>query len=313
MINFIISSFSIFIYLLGLGVIMKFSIWAYQFAVRQVLRKKKDFKQRYGKNSWACITGATSGIGEAIAIELAKAGLNIILIARSSEKLKAAALRLKGFNQGIQTHCIEADFKKQTDIKFYRELGAKLNNHDVSILVHNVGLKILGDFTDAEDSNLKETIDTNCLSNVMLTKVVIAQMLKRENRSAIIFTPGKAMFHPSPGAAVLSATKRFEDYFSRGIAYEVKDKIDVLSMRTGSVHAKIDPFRNPLPADICARDALRDLGFEIHTSGNIRHDIRASYDSFVSSIIPERLSLEITYQKMKHLKEVVAQAKTKRS
>ena len=55
---------------------------------KHVLRPRRDLLGRYGKDSWAVVTGASDGIGEALCYQLARSGLNIVLVSRSEDKLK---------------------------------------------------------------------------------------------------------------------------------------------------------------------------------------------------------------------------------
>ena len=78
----------------------------YSFAkgvIRNLLRKPIDFEERYGKGSWAFITGATSGIGLAMCKDLAAKGLNIVLAGRNKERLDAAEKEVKTSCTNVQT------------------------------------------------------------------------------------------------------------------------------------------------------------------------------------------------------------------
>ena len=70
---------------------------------RNLFRKSLDFGQRYGKGSWAFVTGATSGIGLAMCKDLAARGLNIVLAGRSKERLEAAEKEVKASCKDVQT------------------------------------------------------------------------------------------------------------------------------------------------------------------------------------------------------------------
>merc|ERR1719450_829776 len=93
---------------------------------------KKDLK-KYG--SWAVVTGATDGIGKAIAKQLAKRGINIVLISRSSDKLTTVAEELVTFN--VQVKTITYDF---SDANNYGQIAEEIEDLDIGILVNNVGI-----------------------------------------------------------------------------------------------------------------------------------------------------------------------------
>ena len=100
---------------------------------------------RYGKDSWAVVTGGTDGIGKAAAIHLAREGFNIVLMSRTKAKLDAVAAELvaegKQKGQDIKTKVIQIDFTKTFDAdtfsKIYKD---ELKSLDISILVNNVGM-----------------------------------------------------------------------------------------------------------------------------------------------------------------------------
>merc|ERR1712048_315786 len=85
--------------------------------------------------SWAVITGATDGIGKAIAKQLAKQGLNLVMISRFEDKLKATAEEIG--SEKIEIKTISYDFSDPDD---YDRIAGQLKNLDIGILVNNVGM-----------------------------------------------------------------------------------------------------------------------------------------------------------------------------
>ncbi|XP_067828327.1 very-long-chain 3-oxoacyl-CoA reductase-B-like isoform X5 [Heptranchias perlo] len=85
---------------------------------------------------WAVVTGATAGIGKAYAHELARRGLNVVLISRSLERLRATAEEIEQ-QQGKKTKIIQADFTSGAEI--YGPIEAALKDLNIGILVNNVG------------------------------------------------------------------------------------------------------------------------------------------------------------------------------
>jgi 17beta-estradiol 17-dehydrogenase / very-long-chain 3-oxoacyl-CoA reductase len=71
-----------------------------------------DSLQKYGQGSWALITGASDGIGKQMAIDIAKSGINVILVARNPQKLEATARDIKRYAPMIQTRTVVFDFSK---------------------------------------------------------------------------------------------------------------------------------------------------------------------------------------------------------
>ena len=85
--------------------------------------KKLDLKKRYAKeNSYVLITGCTSGIGEAIAYEFAREGMNIILVSRSMDKLNKVKDECLIINKSIDIKIVQADFSNGDDLSLYEKI-----------------------------------------------------------------------------------------------------------------------------------------------------------------------------------------------
>jgi short-subunit dehydrogenase len=101
-------------------------------------------------------------------------------------------------------------------------------------------------------------------------------MLKRPTRSAIINVSSIAGTIPFPGNTTYAATKVFIDYFSRALAFEVRAKVDVLSLRPAFVATNMTKMKakgfciTPLE---CVNASFRDLGHTYATFGAVKHDI----------------------------------------
>jgi 17beta-estradiol 17-dehydrogenase / very-long-chain 3-oxoacyl-CoA reductase len=94
---------------------------------------------RYGEGSWAVVTGASDGIGKGFVVELAKLKFNVILIARSVDKMEAICKEVQE-NYQVQTKIIKADYTEGDKVEFYTKLRQELEGYDISILVNNVGI-----------------------------------------------------------------------------------------------------------------------------------------------------------------------------
>ena len=128
------------------------ALWCYR-AICVFLRSfgfgTKMTVDRYGKGSWAVVTGATDGIGKAAAMYLANEGFNVVLISRTMAKLETVANELKEsakkHGKNIDTRVVQLDFTKNFDAgtfsKIYQE---QLKDLDLSVLVNNVGMAFAG-------------------------------------------------------------------------------------------------------------------------------------------------------------------------
>merc|ERR1739838_746783 len=99
--------------------------------------KKRNLKEEYGQ--WAVVTGSTDGIGKSYAKELAKSGMNILLISRTKEKLERVAKEI-GDEFSVETEIVQADFSNGLPI--YENIAKHLQNKEIGILVNNVGIML---------------------------------------------------------------------------------------------------------------------------------------------------------------------------
>lgn len=143
--NLILGLASYATYKLAVRPALSFLSTVYQY----MIRPRRNLKKRYGDSSWAMITGATSGIGAAFAEELAMEGFNLILVGRSTEKLKAQkqAMGEKFKEIQIETRVIDLS---STDVNDYIEIGESVAHLNVSILINNAGWGALSAFEDAD-------------------------------------------------------------------------------------------------------------------------------------------------------------------
>ena len=128
--------FAQFIYAIGKGI------------HRNFLRKPLDLAERYGKGSWAIVTGASAGIGEQFCIHLARLGFNIVLISRTKKNLDAVAENLKKENPGIRTRVIAQDLGKDCLVSSIEKIVEEVKDLDVSMLLNNAGAANVGTFED---------------------------------------------------------------------------------------------------------------------------------------------------------------------
>lgn len=123
-----------------------------------------------GKN--IVVTGASSGIGRATALELARRGANLVLAARRPDRLEAVAAECRAL--GVRAVSVPTDVTKASDCRQLID-GAG----PVDVLINNAGFAILGPAVEAETSDLREMMDTNYFGAVSCTQAVLPQMLAR--------------------------------------------------------------------------------------------------------------------------------------
>jgi short-subunit dehydrogenase len=165
------------------------------------------------------ITGASSGIGYHMAIQLAEKEKNLILVARSEEKLKQLQEELiKSYK--VSVHYIVKDLSKvENAIALYNEVQEK--NLLVAGLVNNAGVGTYGEFTKTSLEEELKMIDLNISSLVTLNKLFVKDMVARKS-GRIMNVASLLSFLPFPYYSVYSATKTFVLAFTETLASELE-------------------------------------------------------------------------------------------
>ena len=181
----------------------------------------------------ALITGASSGIGAAFADTLARAGTDLILVARSEDKLRRLAGDLTR-ETGRNIQVIAADLSKP-------DCGAKLKKQvdaldmAVDLLVNNAGFGTVGRFETQDAGREAEEVRLNCSAVVDLAHAFLPAMLEARH-GAIVNIASSAAFQPMPFMSVYAATKAFVYSFSDGLREEVRGRgVKVLAVCPGPV------------------------------------------------------------------------------
>lgn len=169
-------------------------------------------------SSFALITGASSGIGLELAKVFAENKINLILTARSTDKLEALADEL--LLQNIEVLTFSADLSKTEEaISLYGFIKQK--NIFIEYLVNNAGFGTLQKFHEGNWSNERDMINLNISALTQLTKLFLPGMVKNR-KGKILNVASTAAFQPGPFFTVYYATKAFVLSFSEGIAEELK-------------------------------------------------------------------------------------------
>ena len=211
------------------------------------------------------ITGASSGIGAAFARKLAKRGRNVLLVARSEDKLIALCNEI-GRVSGIRAQYVAMDL---TEPDAAANLLKETQKREllVDMLVNNAGFGSMGDFSRLELNTELEMIDLNVKSLVDLTYKFLLPMRERR-QGTIINVASTAGFQAVPFMATYAATKAFVLSFSEALAEEnAKHGIRVLALCPGVTDtnffaaSKIDrpPMRTVQTPEEVVDAALRGL------------------------------------------------------
>jgi uncharacterized protein len=165
----------------------------------------------------ALITGASSGIGHALAHEFAKHGYHVLLAARSANKLEALAGQLRQ-QYKVQATVIAADLEA-TDGAYKLHAAVKAQGLTLNALANNAGYGLFGEFKDSALAPELAMMQLNMRSVVTLSKLFMPDLLA--TRGKIMNTASTAAFQPGPYMAVYYATKAFVLSFSEALAAEL--------------------------------------------------------------------------------------------
>jgi uncharacterized protein len=183
-------------------------------------------------NLTALVTGASSGIGSALARVLAKNGHNLVLTARNQNRLDQLAGELHD-EFGAAIKVIPKDLSIRASAQ---EIFAELQRESikVSLLVNNAGFDVYGYFTRTDLAKELEMIQVNLVSLTELTKLVLIDMVNQKYGRVLNIASTGALI-PSPLNAVYSATKAYVVNFSEAIAEELRGSgVTVTALCPGS-------------------------------------------------------------------------------
>ena len=193
------------------------------------------------KNKIALITGATSGIGEACAKELAKLGVNLILTGRRKDKLKDLKKELLS-KYDIKINIFILDVTNQEDVE--KKLSHSIIKQNIDILLNNAGLALgIEKIDEGIISNWEEMIDTNLKGLLYVSRVIIPHM--RKNNSGHIVNLGSiAGTMTYPGGNVYCATKTAVHSLSESMNIDLAGtNVRVSNVAPGAVETEFSNVR----------------------------------------------------------------------
>jgi short-subunit dehydrogenase len=220
--------------------------------------------ERYGP--WALVTGASSGIGDAFARELAREGFDLVLVARRKERLEALAAELRAAPAaGGSVEVLELDL---THPDFIDAIANCCEGKDIGLLVSNAGAGAKGPFEETPLELKHALLDLNCRAPMMLADAFIPRFKKR-GRGGLIITSSIESVVGFPYSATYAATKAFATALGEGLWGELDGSgVDVLVLEPGSTDTETLGLQGMKAEDMAglmqpasvARTALDRLG-----------------------------------------------------
>lgn len=167
----------------------------------------------------ALITGASSGIGEALAHHMAAKGHNLVLVARREEALLDLAAKLKAAHD-IDVRCWPADLTDPAAATALRD-RAEEEGVVIEYLINNAGVIDTGDFVVRPIQKIMPVVELNITALTRLLHVFVTEMVERGS-GKVLNVASAAAFQPTPGFATYGATKAYVLSLTEGLAEELR-------------------------------------------------------------------------------------------
>lgn len=244
------------------------------------LTRRKNFHKAYGKG-WTLITGGSEGLGKSYAKEFYKRGHNVLIISRSEEKLKYTKSEIENSYTSYNNHFnnkveyLVYDFSKEYSAENISSLNEQLKEYEFNILINNVGTVSLDHIDKISDENIKNIININLMSNLILTKYIMQKMKNRKDKSLIVSIGSDLIHFNPPFLQIYNATKSFMHSLSKSLEKET-DKIDYTHILPGPLETSLNPRKImfKVEADDYANSSINHFGNYSESYGHYKHLIK---------------------------------------
>lgn len=218
------------------------------------------------RNRWVLVTGASSGLGEAMARQLAAGGAHLVLVARRRERLAQLQSRLEAAH-GTRCHVIAADLSRPEEIaRVHAEASALADIHAVIL---NAGITHFGRHADLDWAQVHDLVATNVTGVLHLAHLFLPDLIARNDGGGLLLVSSMAGLLPTPFQAAYSGSKAFLCNFGQALSQEVRGHdVSVTVFCPGGIDtamtrgSRLDYFSDtPFLQDVdaCAADALAAL------------------------------------------------------
>ena len=190
---------------------------------------KKLTQENYGE--WALITGASSGVGREMALEIASKGINVVIVARRQDLLEELACEVEE-KYKVATNVIVTDFSQEdATAKVIDECA----NLEVGLVVNNVGYALTGEFSNNKLEDELALMNVNIKTPTILTHY-FSQKMKERKKGGIIFLSSIMAFGGAATWASYNASKSQNLVFAESLGEELKKyNIEVIALTPGSI------------------------------------------------------------------------------
>lgn len=249
----------------------------------------------------ALITGASNGLGKDFAKELSKKGYDLVLVARSKDKLETLKRELKTY---IEIEVMDLSIKENV-FKLYNKYKG-----EIDLLINNAGFGLFGKFTDTDLDTELNMIDLNVTAYHILTKLFLQDFVKKNN-GRILNVASSAAFEPGPLMTTYYSTKSYVYNMTMGIYEELrreKSKVKIHVLCPGPVDTGFND-RAHVRFGVKSQKSIDVVKYTLKKMNQnkliIIPDLTIKLGIFANRILPRKTIIKFTYkiQKSKEIKK----------
>ncbi|MEZ4338148.1 MAG: SDR family NAD(P)-dependent oxidoreductase [Sandaracinaceae bacterium] len=217
------------------------------------------------RDRWVLLTGASSGLGEAMARHLAKDhGAHLVLVARREDRLRTLASALEEAH-GVKTAVVVADLTREEDVR--RTFEEAVAGPPIHAAILNAGVSFFGHHDELDWDGFQRMLSLNVSSVVLLTSLLLPYLEDRKENGGLLIVSSLAGVTPVAYQSAYSGTKAFLVHYGCGLHHEMAGRgVTVSTFAPGGIDTEMtsgkrfDDLRGWLmPVDVCAREAIDGL------------------------------------------------------
>uniref|UniRef100_A0A0D9XRP2 Very-long-chain 3-oxoacyl-CoA reductase n=1 Tax=Leersia perrieri TaxID=77586 RepID=A0A0D9XRP2_9ORYZ len=299
-------------------------MWAATFLAwlrRAFLRPGKDLSRRHGE--WAVVTGATDGIGRALAIELARRGHNLVLVGRNPTKLAAVSAQIRASAAAaapasckVRTVAFDLAAGEEEEMSCgVARVAAAVEGVDVGVLVNNAGATYpcAAYFHEVPTPVWEAVVRVNVEAATRIARAVVPAMVAKGRGAVVNVGSGSSIVVPAfPLYAVYAATKAYVDQLSRSLHVEYKyHGVDVQCQIPLYVATKMSPVKDYSPfipsPEVYAKAAVHCIGYEPRCVPYWRHSIQWFFASLLPDSALNLWRLQVGIKKRNEMKALLGE------
>jgi short-subunit dehydrogenase len=260
-------------------------------------RRYQRFRSRYGP--WALVTGASDGIGKAVAAEIAAQGVNVVLCARRRDRLETIAADLAAAH-GVQIRVVTADLVQPGGVD---QLVQETRHLGIGLVILSAGFATSGPFADAAVTPELEMV---CLNVTVATRLAhtFAQRMVSNGHGGIVLVGSILGRQGVPWVSCYAATKAYVRVLAEGLHQELKTRgIDVLAVEPGPVHTGFEAraglkYGSAARPQVVAKAVIAALG----KRASVIPGVRARLLATSMALLPRRVRVRFLGEVMRRMR-----------